>query len=57
MVALMVRCLGCEHVWCALHLPMELAKAARVLRTIHCPKCAAGPNRVVCVDETRVTNG
>lgn len=33
------KCWSCEHIWPAAYLPMEMAKAAKVLRAATCPKC------------------
>lgn len=41
------KCSACGHIWPAAYLPMEMAKAARVFRSIRCPKCAAGPKGIV----------
>ena len=46
---LIVRCLDCGHQWAALHPPIELFKAAKVLEHVHCPSCGAGPKRIVTV--------
>lgn len=36
---LWVKCRPCGHVWAALHLPMEMTKAARCMKRIYCPAC------------------
>jgi len=42
-----VRCEHCAHTWVALYLPQPLALAARVLASLHCPKCAADASRIL----------
>lgn len=35
-----VRCGGCDHQWVALYMPMEMAKAGKIMERLICPKCA-----------------
>jgi len=42
-----LNCIKCDHVWVGLHLPMEMALAAKILKKIHCPKCGAAAKDVV----------
>jgi hypothetical protein len=44
--AFYARCGECGHVWPALYLPMELAKACKVLKRVFCPKCATSGRRI-----------
>ena len=44
--AFFVRCGECGHVWPAVYLPMELAKACKVLKRVFCPKCANTSSRI-----------
>ena len=34
-----VKCGPCAHVWIAMHLPMEMSKAATIMKRLCCPKC------------------
>lgn len=45
---LTVHCGDCGHEWTPVILPMEMAKAARVMRCARCPKCAATPTKIFC---------
>jgi len=40
--AVMARCSDdiCGHIWIVAYLPMELEKAARLMKLAACPKCA-----------------
>jgi hypothetical protein len=44
---MIVHCGDCGYQFEPVILPMPLAKAARVLKTAHCPKCAAPPKRIM----------
>jgi DNA-directed RNA polymerase subunit RPC12/RpoP len=44
-----LNCRACGHEFTApIILPMELGKAAKLLRSVHCPKCAAGARQLFC---------
>ncbi len=43
---LWVQCLDCGHAWVALYAPMELGKAASLLRNLHCQNCGASASRI-----------
>jgi hypothetical protein len=36
-----VRCVPCSQRWVALYLPMEMTKAAELLKGLHCPNCGS----------------
>lgn len=38
-----VACKACSHIWVAAHLPMPMAKLAKILKHCHCPHCGCGP--------------
>jgi hypothetical protein len=40
-IALSVVCGKCAHQWVAMYLPMELARAAKILKGLCCPSCGA----------------
>jgi len=42
-----VTCPPCKYTWIVAYLPMEMAKAARVMKAAHCPKC--GEKKVLTV--------
>lgn len=42
-----VRCEDCDHSWVAAYLPMAMAKVAKLMGGIACPKCGAGTKRIV----------
>lgn len=42
-----VCCRDCTHVWIAMHLPMEMKKASKILKNLYCPACGAGSKTVV----------
>ena len=44
---LYVHCADCDHTWIAVYLPMAMDKAAKVLRKVVCPKCAASGKSIV----------
>lgn len=35
------RCGACDHIFIVAHLPMDLGKAAKLMRRAACPKCAS----------------
>lgn len=39
-------CKDCLYVWIVLYTPMLLDKAARVMRSVHCPRCGANAKRI-----------
>ena len=39
--AIIVRCESCGHSWIAAYLPMVMAKIARLMKGLACPKCGA----------------
>jgi len=39
--AMTVTCVKCEHAWIGLYLPMPISDAARVMKNLTCPQCAA----------------
>ena len=41
-----VRCGTCEHRWVALYTPMPLFKSARVLGSLHCPRCGQDASNI-----------
>lgn len=43
-----VRCGACEHQWVALYTPMPLFKSARVLGSLHCPRCGQDASKIFC---------
>jgi len=55
--AMWVKCADCDHVWTAVHLPMEMAKAARLLKNTSCPNCAAGSKRVFLASAADIPGG
>ena len=44
------RCEGCGHEWVIVYLPMELGKAARVMKRACCPACGASSKSIVVAD-------
>lgn len=36
-----VRCTNCKHVWVAMYFPLPISAAAKLLKHLHCPMCAA----------------
>lgn len=36
----------CGHIWPAAYLPMEMSAAGKLLKGLHCPKCAAPPSKI-----------
>lgn len=55
--AMWVKCGDCSCVWVAVHLPMEAGKAARLLKKVACPNCAAGSARVFMATAADVPGG
>ena len=43
------RCGACEHQWVALYTPMPLFKSARVLGSLHCPRCGQDASKIFCL--------
>lgn len=43
---LWVRCTLCNHVWIAMHFPMVLLVAAKLLKHLHCPACGAAAEAI-----------
>lgn len=41
-----VTCGACGHTWTGIILPMPISDAARVLKNLTCPNCAAGSDRI-----------
>lgn len=41
-----VFCRACDYKWVALYLPMELGKAAKTLKDMHCPMCGESSKRI-----------
>lgn len=41
-----VRCEDCGHSWIAAYLPMAMAKVAKLMKGIACPKCGAAAKRI-----------
>lgn len=41
-----VSCSSCHHVWVGLYLPMPMATAARVLKSLRCPMCGAPSSKL-----------
>jgi hypothetical protein len=42
-----VECLECGHTWVGFYLPMPIMDAARVMKALACPMCAADGRRIV----------
>lgn len=45
-----VTCPVCAHTWIVAYLPMEMAKAAKVMNAAHCPKCGEKKGLTVATD-------
>lgn len=45
----------CGHEWVAAHLPMTVDNLAKVMRRIHCPKCASP--KVFCGPAVGIASG
>lgn len=45
-----VQCKACGHSWVGFYLPMPIRDAARVMKNLTCPKCAAGSSRIMVFD-------
>lgn len=43
---LRVRCGDCDHRWVAVYLPMEMSKAAQIMKRACCPACGNASNRI-----------
>ena len=43
-----VRCGTCDHRWVALYTPMPLFKSAKVLSSLHCPRCGQDASQIFC---------
>lgn len=44
--AVPVECISCGHAWIGLYTPMPIADAARVMKNLMCPMCAAGSSKI-----------
>jgi len=42
-----VRCTKCGHHWIGLYLPILIDDAAKIMKNLTCPMCAAGANKIV----------
>lgn len=48
--AMWVECKACKHRWIGLYLPQPIRDAARIMKNLTCPKCAAGSREIVIFD-------
>lgn len=46
-----VECMDCHHVWVGFYLPQSIDTACKIMSSLRCPKCGAGPQRITIAQE------
>lgn len=46
------KCCECSHIWACAYLPMNLTEVAKLVKTLHCPMCAAGSDKITPAKQT-----
>lgn len=46
-----VKCTGCGHLWALFYTPLELGRAANLMKGAKCPSCEGGPKGIAIATE------
>lgn len=49
-----VACRPCGHVWTLFCVPIEVSKAARIMKKAYCPRCTAGARGIVTANPEQI---